>query len=418
MKKLVSLLATLLLLTGFVTPASAVEVKLEVYQKTLSAWSSSATALTSTQRAQIKAAVDSNPNAEKFICTGIRYVSQPMSVNVQVRKRAKAACDYAKQLNPNLSTWYQNKPTQATSYSGKVLLTVKSPMQSFQQVLVDIRSYRKGIGPSSQQNEIEVFVSERVSPAVTTHYTNSVSRAAAFWAPFNGDRSLVKSVNIFRWDAEDDMTTRYESLGMPGYGDGWWARSSEYGGGTVSRDAQGYSHVFFRLNKAGGDFPYDDFAFHEVTHSYQDGLGKIADYTSVPCWFPEGYAMVVGLANSFADDKGNSDFYSSERRARAGLVRDFLKPTKAGFEGRLREAMDFTHANPQCNTLEPLFGYRLGMLVSEAWIYEFGFQRTVDFMSKLEGGDFAVSFEEEFGTPLSTWLDTRALPYVSEGMLP
>jgi hypothetical protein len=79
------------------------------------------------QRSQVKAAVEANPNAEKFICTGIRYYSQPMSVNIMVRKRAKAACEYAKELNPSLSTWYQNKPTQARSYSGKVLLTVKTP---------------------------------------------------------------------------------------------------------------------------------------------------------------------------------------------------------------------------------------------------------------------------------------------------
>jgi hypothetical protein len=98
-------------------------------QKTLTAFGSTATTLTSQQKAQVKAAVEANPDAEKFICTGIRYFSQPTSVNIMVRKRAKAACDYAKQLNPNLSTWYQNKPTQARSYSGKVLLTIKSPGQ-------------------------------------------------------------------------------------------------------------------------------------------------------------------------------------------------------------------------------------------------------------------------------------------------
>jgi hypothetical protein len=75
----------------------------------------------------VKATVEANPSAEKFICTGIRYYSQPMSVNIMVRKRAKAACEYAKELNPNLSTWFQNKPTKARSYAGKVLLTVKSP---------------------------------------------------------------------------------------------------------------------------------------------------------------------------------------------------------------------------------------------------------------------------------------------------
>ena len=101
--------------------------KYSAYQKTLATFSSTATSLTAQQKAQVKAVVDANPTAEKFICTGIRYYSQAMSVNIMVRKRAKAACEYAKQLNPNLSTWYQNKPTKARSYAGKVLLTLKNP---------------------------------------------------------------------------------------------------------------------------------------------------------------------------------------------------------------------------------------------------------------------------------------------------
>ena len=98
-----------------------------VNQKTLATFRDPSTTLTNQQKAQVRAAVEANPDADKFICTGIRYYSQPMSVNIMVRKRAKAACEYAKTLNPNLSTWYQNKPTQARSYAGKVLLTIKSP---------------------------------------------------------------------------------------------------------------------------------------------------------------------------------------------------------------------------------------------------------------------------------------------------
>ena len=85
------------------------------------------TGLNAAQKNEIRSVVTNNPDAEKFICTGIRYFDQPMSVNIMVRKRAKAACEYAKQLNPKLSTWFQNKPTQARSYAGKVLLTVKVP---------------------------------------------------------------------------------------------------------------------------------------------------------------------------------------------------------------------------------------------------------------------------------------------------
>ena len=100
----------------------------KVAQKTLSIFSGTTTQLNDQQRAQIKAAVDENPDAEKFICTGIRFESAPTSENIVVRKRAKEACEYAKQLNPNLSTWYQNKPTKARSYAGKVLLTMKAPL--------------------------------------------------------------------------------------------------------------------------------------------------------------------------------------------------------------------------------------------------------------------------------------------------
>ena len=130
MKKLIATLGSLLLVATFATPAQSAAAKYSVYQKTLATFSFSATGLTNQQKAQVRAAVEANPTAEKFICTGIRYYSQPMSVNIMVRKRAKAACEYAKQLNPDLSTWYQNKPTQARSYAGKVLLTIKSPTSS------------------------------------------------------------------------------------------------------------------------------------------------------------------------------------------------------------------------------------------------------------------------------------------------
>ena len=108
------------------TPTSKVRT-FTATQKTLASFPGDATRLTTNQKRQVKAAVAANPNATKFICTGIRYISQPMSENIMVRKRAKAACDYAKTLNPQLSTWYQNKPTEARSYAGKVLLTIKSP---------------------------------------------------------------------------------------------------------------------------------------------------------------------------------------------------------------------------------------------------------------------------------------------------
>jgi M6 family metalloprotease-like protein len=123
-KLIIGVVAVAVLAFGLV-PAQAA-TKYVASQKTLASFSSSATGLTTLQRSQVEQAVEANAYAEKFICIGIRYYEQAMSVNITVRKRAKAACDYAKELNPELSTWYQTKPTRARSYAGKVLLTIKT----------------------------------------------------------------------------------------------------------------------------------------------------------------------------------------------------------------------------------------------------------------------------------------------------
>ena len=199
MKKLLALTASLLLIASFATPAQAAGAKYKVYQKTLSAFSSTATTLTSQQKAQVKAAVEANPDAEKFVCTGIRYFSQPMSINIMVRKRAKAACEYAKELNPNLSTWFQNKPTQARSYAGKVLLTVKTPEGS-------------GAGGNSSSETAESSGNYRTGFAFDNPdvWLTSYAKKAGHLCRVEGERIVVKgnnkglecrreSMSTFRW---------------------------------------------------------------------------------------------------------------------------------------------------------------------------------------------------------------------------
>lgn len=411
MKRLVSVFVALVLLSAGL-PAQAAPAKYSVYQKTLAAFGTTSTALTASQRAEVRKALSASPDAEKFICTGIRLASQPTAVNILVRKRAKAACDYAKQLRPSLSVWFQTKPTNAPSYAGKVLLTVKSPLSIFAQVEADIRSFRKSAVPMASLEGFESFASTGVDPKVFAHYRAMVSKAAGFWAQFNDGKSIVKSVNVLGWGAGAEANERSDALGMPGFADSWWWRAEATGGGTVGKDDDGNSHVFFRLNKAGGDFPYDDYAYHEVTHSYQYFFLGDAFSGSTPCWFPEGYAMVVGLASSFDNAKENARFYAQERRLRADAVENYLSESGSSLNAELDKVLQYTHDHPQCNTLEPLFGYRLGMLVSEAWIWEFGFERTISFLQSAESNDFSEAFEAEFGISMKDWLATKAKPYV------
>ena len=108
---------------------AASSTKYVATQKTLSDAIGRAIELNSKQKAEIRSVVAANPYAEKFICTGIRLEGQPQRMNLVVRKRAKVACEYAKSLNPQLSTWYQSKETKAASYNGRVLLMLKTPKE-------------------------------------------------------------------------------------------------------------------------------------------------------------------------------------------------------------------------------------------------------------------------------------------------
>ena len=65
----------------------------------------------------------------KFICTGIYREGGSAAEKLSARKKAKLACESAKSLdndpNSQVSFFYQTKTTKATSYVGKVLVTVK-----------------------------------------------------------------------------------------------------------------------------------------------------------------------------------------------------------------------------------------------------------------------------------------------------
>jgi len=126
MKKLIAVSALLGVMFLGLSPAQA-EGKYVPTQKTLTDAVGRAILLSDIQKAEIEEVVSDNPNAEKFICTGIRLAGTSDRMNLVVRKRAKEACDYAKELNPTLSTWYQSKTTKVRSYNGRVLLVLKTP---------------------------------------------------------------------------------------------------------------------------------------------------------------------------------------------------------------------------------------------------------------------------------------------------
>lgn len=108
---------------GFTFSEKEIKVKLSQPQsKTLTKFVGSGSALTSKQKAEIKATVTKAKGNAKFICTGVYVNAKDKTTAI---KRARAACGYAKSLDKNFSFWSQAKPTSAKSYDAKVMIVSK-----------------------------------------------------------------------------------------------------------------------------------------------------------------------------------------------------------------------------------------------------------------------------------------------------
>jgi hypothetical protein len=64
--------------------------------------------------------------ANKFICTGVYAVKASASEKLIAKKRATAVCNYAKGKDKTLSYFAQAKPSAASNYVGKVMVTMKN----------------------------------------------------------------------------------------------------------------------------------------------------------------------------------------------------------------------------------------------------------------------------------------------------
>jgi len=272
MKRMTATVLSFLLVATLSTPAQSAGTDYSVYQKTLAAFSSSATNLSTQQKAQVRAAVEANPSAEKFICTGIRYFSQPMRVNIMVRKRAKSACEYAKQLNPNLSTWFQNKPTRARSYAGKVLLTVKSPLRAVEECDPSL-PHSKGAFEFDPQVDESLPQSWRTEFAVILANLQAVAPISPCLHELretSGEFSAKSPMKIYAWQDVVDNPWEAERPGMEGMsvsGDGtdtWMVleiEANDFASGSLhiySVVAHEYWHVYQRATWMGFSPPNGD----------------------------------------------------------------------------------------------------------------------------------------------------------------
>jgi hypothetical protein len=85
----------------------------------------SATALTETQKSEIRAFVTKAKGKKALICRGLSLSGQRESMYRVVRLRAELVCDYAKSLDSSLKTTIWEKTTNKSNQNGRVVVSSK-----------------------------------------------------------------------------------------------------------------------------------------------------------------------------------------------------------------------------------------------------------------------------------------------------
>ena len=415
MKKALALVSSLLLVATLATPAQSAGAKYSVYQRTLATFSSSATTLTSQQRAQVKATVEANPTAEKFICTGIRYYDQAMSVNITVRKRAKAACDYAKQLNPALSTWFQNKPTQARSYAGKVLLTVKSAKVPISLDNLELNRTLlqawESVSAAKNSNDsalptISIYKSPMVTEAMVASEQSALNRVAQLWGndflPTNA-RIIYSLIGDHPTERAwlEDTTDELGGLNYMLYGFGWgdWHEDSC---GALGSNGGGFYTIVQCLGRSEPAVKSQQIIAHEYTHWYQFSQGNMPRHG--PNWLVEGGATFYGMAMAFEGSQ-KAETYRLRYFGEFMNAADFQNGSDwGGFKRSILDSTDdeFAELMTELETMDSRGAsrsYILGAIASEALVASFGHQNMRSFYrSFVDTPDWKSSFEIIYGT--------------------
>ncbi|WP_040325288.1 hypothetical protein [Candidatus Aquiluna sp. IMCC13023] len=415
MRKVIALVSSLLLVATFASPAQSEGAKYSVYQKTLAAFGSSATTLTTQQEAQVKASVEANPTAEKFICTGIRYYDQPMSVNITVRKRAKAACEYAKQLNPALSTWYQNKPTQARSYAGKVLLTVKSPDTESKYVIARAayESARVVVDGSTTAPANSILASDNLPKEYEGMILKNLSTAMSMWDERYG---VIEPYTVIAFTHEDgawaDEQARTHRISLPvASWSVWIANYAESSGENCGLATAGSNNYFMCMAldpKAA--LQQSTKGAHEYFHSIQKKIGL--NHQNIPVWIGEGaptyFEAVAGdLGYKATSEKyGNFSTWGFYERFDGSIQQAVSRMTNADILEVYR-SLEIGMIAESISVMDKYAGYAMGALATEYLIGVHGYETFMDFQDSVgKGAYWKTAFYDYFDvTPDEFYVD-------------
>lgn len=358
-------------------------------QKTLTSFSGTSASLTNKQRSEIKTLVNANQDAEQVICTGFRLANSNKATSNLASNRAKAACAYAKRLNPLLETKVLSRVTKVKSSVGKVSVAVRTPVEEVvaapnpvvirtpfaepfpevfsrsELVKAALDSVANFVQMTSASKSFEIVLDKNASLRADDFraYVDRIYAALPFSATY------PKTIAVISNDAEFALKA-IEDFGI----------KRKYGPCTNCAGV-GWSVSFPEL---GHVIP------HEIFHTWQmSAYGRTDDNNpdpnnplNPPVWFQEGGATFVGDAFQH-------------------IFRE-IRYAGSSYQGRFWERLDKYNAWE----FDRSGSYYIGKHATEYIVASVGFEKYLDIYRNVgKGQNFPEAFSNATGISLADFYD-------------
>jgi hypothetical protein len=333
-------------------------------------------------------------------------------------------------LNPALSTFYQNKPTKARSYAGKVLLTVKIPLEPTvetagicsdesltepaaslcsapnAQVALKAHTAMQEKAKAAQSSG-KVKINLSLSDALESERERFLAEAQAA-ADFHGDDFAGSEIQVMLFTPEDgSWASKTWAEISRGSIEELYAIQQRRGGQAIARQYNGETRYYFVFvfDSAQASKGSAEFLMHEFTHLVQAGYGKSFFYgyptVSMPVWLLEGAPTYVSTAPVPFE------------QVQQILVNRGIRPevTNAIKANGKQAVLDFYKAlETQNNSPDTSWkAYLFGGIASELIVASFGYDKLAEFQrSFADSGSVSGNFKSVFGFDIDLFYDRVA----------
>lgn len=430
MRKLAAGLFSVVFLLGLASPANAAEAKQET--KTLSGFGVS-TKLSTSHKAQLKKLVNSNSSATEATCVGYRLKSTSASEVRKIQSRAKAACDYSKQILPNLATQVSLKLSSSKTMAGRVQVTLVTPAGPIESI--DLKSYDPAVVSETALAKVNEYLASAAGQAKITYTLKAgknvsadqiakekerIEKSTLFWAAIY---SGSPTVFVYSGADVDWMVGELNALGNFFHDNlirnDHWKRTGECMQSLAVADNK--NHYYINCQRPNyKDNRMSIIAAHEFAHlpittkfNNQPG-GRM---TRTPTWVNEGGSEFFGLNLTDQGISAGFDYWHKVHINANGKLTLSSRASEQNLRQLLAgitesESVELMNLMENASALQSDMPYSTGKWAVELLVASGGVEKFFEFLNGINAStDWKTSFQNAYGISITDFYKLMA-PYL------